>query len=597
MENLIVQLITILTTPPGNLFYHLVLVFSVATLLQATLGLSASLASKTTRRLRTAALFLLLFQVIHLLTSAFAWQGMAAANLLLPPVDRSIITLSFIWILWVWIFPKPSKSADWMTVILSIAVAGLFYFSLSAWSAQSASVAFNNTLLDWSWSVFYTVLLIAGALLVMSQKSAGWGLALIFININLLGTLAHMLWASPTSDLSAALRISLLCSFPLLPGMVYYQQQRDHPSAEKPAEKVSKSEATAASWLEIPYQEKTERFYNAMSRLIAIEMDACCALWLQNVSESRFDVFGYQQDDNSTAFRTNIPRENLRAISKALGKPQPTLLEMNPLTKDEIEQVQSIFSGSEAFDRLFILPIQENGHLTGGFLMGLPSGRPFQPPPETFLRRVQQTVASYHKQQAELETLRGRSEAFERELESARYQIQRQQAEVDHLKSLQVAQEKQTVGVVAHAPAETSFVEKRKNLRQLIDEVLDQAGMQLLENNIALRFDLPNTLQDIDLAHDRYQLLSDTLIQLTQYACNYCKDYGTLQLQVKTSHHDDRQLIISLTTEIKDSLQASGKEVQWAFDSISRIFARSTGLLLKQSLEGNFLTLLVILPV
>src|SRR5512133_2303271 len=105
MDNIIQQIFSILTTPPGNLIYHLGLAFSVAGALQAAIATWRSKSLPSIRRLVFGLTVLLAAQLILFLGSGLTWQGIASAHTLLPPLDRAMTAVSLLWIVWLWAYP------------------------------------------------------------------------------------------------------------------------------------------------------------------------------------------------------------------------------------------------------------------------------------------------------------------------------------------------------------------------------------------------------------------------------------------------------------------------------------------------------------
>ena len=161
----------------------------------------------------------LLIQCLFFLAAIFTWQGMASQRLIVPPLDRVISSLSLVIILWAAIFSDTDKAADWISAALCLAIIGLFVFSFTAWQVEYSKYNFNYSWLDWSWSILTAFVLIACILLVLTHKEKSRLFILIFINLNLFGYLAQLLWGSDTADYSVFIRLAQLTSFPLLPSL------------------------------------------------------------------------------------------------------------------------------------------------------------------------------------------------------------------------------------------------------------------------------------------------------------------------------------------------------------------------------------------
>ena len=219
MTEISLTFLNFLTEAPGNLVYHLVLIFTLSITIQAVLNKNNGKVSTTFKRILFSLVIVLLLQCLFFLAVIFTWQGMASQQLIIPPLDRVISTLSLIILLWAAIFTHEGRAADWISLVLCLAIIGLSIFSFTAWQVEYSQYNFNTSWLDWSWSILTAFVLIACILLVLTQKDKTRLPTLIFINLNLLGYLAQLLWGSDTADYSVFIRLAHLISFPLLPSL------------------------------------------------------------------------------------------------------------------------------------------------------------------------------------------------------------------------------------------------------------------------------------------------------------------------------------------------------------------------------------------
>ena len=105
MNELLTQLTSLLTEPPGNLLYHLVLVFSITGAVQISLRHWRSSRFPQVRRTLIGLYFLLFGQLVLFIVSALSWLAIIDPIAILPPLDRAITLFSLIWIAWLWLFP------------------------------------------------------------------------------------------------------------------------------------------------------------------------------------------------------------------------------------------------------------------------------------------------------------------------------------------------------------------------------------------------------------------------------------------------------------------------------------------------------------
>ena len=151
MALFIQQVYTLLTTPPGNLAYHLVLAFSVAAALQSSVNLWRSSASPAARRMIVGLSLLFLLRVGLIASSGLAWQAFLVPASFVPVLDRATTALCLAVIVWLWVFPEPTRTADAATLLITLLIVTLAALTQVWWDAQPAGLAFNSTVMDWVW--------------------------------------------------------------------------------------------------------------------------------------------------------------------------------------------------------------------------------------------------------------------------------------------------------------------------------------------------------------------------------------------------------------------------------------------------------------
>src|SRR5512146_2628296 len=157
------QILALLTVPPGNFIYHVVLVFSVAAALQSAFAHWRSSAFPQVRRAMFGLGLLLAGQLLLFGISALAWLGWTNPNATLPVLDRALALFSILWITWLWAFPEPSRPSDAATVLLTLFLIAATGLSLLLWAPRSSSQSFNFTIDDLLWQVASIGLILVGA--------------------------------------------------------------------------------------------------------------------------------------------------------------------------------------------------------------------------------------------------------------------------------------------------------------------------------------------------------------------------------------------------------------------------------------------------
>ncbi len=168
------QIFALLTVPPGNFIYHVVLVFSVAGALQSAFAHWRSSEFPQVRRALVGLGLLLAAQVVLFGVSALAWLGWANPNAILPVLDRSLAIFSIIWITWLWAFPEPSRASDAAAVLLSLFLIAATGLALLLWAPRSATQAYNYTVDDLLWQMASIGLLFIGILILILRRPNGF---------------------------------------------------------------------------------------------------------------------------------------------------------------------------------------------------------------------------------------------------------------------------------------------------------------------------------------------------------------------------------------------------------------------------------------
>jgi signal transduction histidine kinase len=283
METFLQQIFDIITSSPGNLIVHLALAFSVMVTLQAVLVARRSGPPGIAGRLMIGLSAILLGQLVLFAASGLAWQGIYDAHVILPPLDRAVITWSLIWIAWLWSVPNKAHAANAVNGLLNLVVVILLLFTFTGWSESHLTQSFNSTWYDWGWGVFSIFIILLGVLFLLMERPEAWGVGLGLLLLNLAGYVMHVLWGNPESDFAAAIRLAQLASYPLLPSLAHRLTVRPVEAVKSQnIEADSKRRYTADpravhAWLLVAVERDPEKMRLALARAFAQTMlaDLC----------------------------------------------------------------------------------------------------------------------------------------------------------------------------------------------------------------------------------------------------------------------------------------------------------------------------------
>jgi len=210
------QVITILTTPPGILVYHLLLILSLAGALQGLYSLNRSGGSPIILRSIACIGFLILLQIILFMLNLLGWLNFIELNRFLPPLVRGLMVLSLIWIGILWIFPDPSKKPLVLGLISSLLVTFFLVTSIISWYFNSNGGYFNKSFLDILWQILSLVIISSALILLFLRKPNGFKFG---VGTFTLAGISHLLYlATPLSygDYPGLIHLGQLAFFPIM---------------------------------------------------------------------------------------------------------------------------------------------------------------------------------------------------------------------------------------------------------------------------------------------------------------------------------------------------------------------------------------------
>ncbi len=216
MQTFFEQIYTILTVPPGNLAYHLVLALSIAGALQNALFERARRGDAATRRLFAGLLLLIIGQLAMFLAGGLAWQGIADSHTLLPPLDRAVAFISLVVILWLWAFHLPVAWQDVLCGFLVLLAAIGLGLSLNSWAAASPDQPFNSSWLGWAWEVASLAVCLGSLLFLVLRRPPAWGLGTGLFAVLVVGYAAQRILRPADGDYPGLIRLAQFAAFPLL---------------------------------------------------------------------------------------------------------------------------------------------------------------------------------------------------------------------------------------------------------------------------------------------------------------------------------------------------------------------------------------------
>ncbi len=439
MNELFLELTSILVAAPGNLIYHLVLAFSIGGSLQVALNHWRSSRFPQVRRTILGLSILLLGQVILFAVSAISWRALIDPVMVLPPLDRAITLFSLIWISWLWIFPEPNRPADAGNALLSILVFTGLALSYVGWVEIFAAQRYNQILQDTIWQSFSLGLIIIAGLILSIRRPNGWNQGVIFFALAFLGHILHIIFGHGQGNFPGIVRLFYIAAYPILftlsqrfpaptpvsashhtPTIV---QKKDGPIRER--RRYSTDPKTFHALLSLASEVDADKTNHAITRAIAQTMlaDLCFLIYLiedtkQMVIASGYDLIREENLEGSSLNKEVIPMlANALQRGKSLRLPQSS-------TSPDLQGLGELLHLANPGHLLSAPILDERKTSIGGVLLLSPySNRLWNPDDQTFLSSISASLLSIIQRGKKLEEIKRGRERIEEVSNEYRLQI------------------------------------------------------------------------------------------------------------------------------------------------------------------------------
>jgi signal transduction histidine kinase len=377
METFLQQIFDIITLSPGNLIVHLALAFSVMVTLQAVLAARRSGSPALAGRLLFGLGAILLGQIVLFAASGLAWQGIYDPRIILPPLDRAVITWSLIWIAWLWSVPNKAHAANAVNGLLNLVVVILLLFTFTGWSESNLNQAFNSTWYDWGWGVFSIFIILLGMLFLLMERPEAWGVGLSMLLLNLAGYVAHVLWGDPGSNYAAAVRLAQLASYPLLPSLAHRLNMRpvEAVKSSQNNEADSKRRYTADpravhAWLQVAVETEPEKIRMALARAFAQTMlsDLCFLVPKPSPGGQVSFEFGYDLIRDEEIPSKQLKQADISNLAGAILRGRPIRLGDTGQVAPDIQHLADAL-GLEQPGNLLSIPLASGDQNWGSIIL------------------------------------------------------------------------------------------------------------------------------------------------------------------------------------------------------------------------------------
>lgn len=579
METTITQLLDLLIAPPGNLVFHIVLAFSVVMALQAALFNAARAPKAQNKRIIPGLIVVLFVQLAMFLASGLAWQGLINSHILLPPLDRAVLFLSLAWIIWMWTYPNPNRSADIGVLILTALGLILLVFSAATWSNEGAALSFNGTWLDWGWQIASFALALIGIIGLVMRRPAGWGVGLGFLALVIAGLCTHLLITQPATDISGFVRLFVLCAFPLLPALA--QRTPAQPAADlqplppAPAsangaannegrKRLSGEPRTVFAWLQLANQTNSDQVGVALTRAIAQTMLADFTFLVHLDTDAgivKVDC-GYDLIREEAVSGANLGYGSVPALVSSLQRGKPLRLSTNGAPPQDLISLAGAFGLKEAGHLLAIPLMAKPGAWNAGLVLLTPySNRLWISEDQNFLNSMSEALSQVLQRAAENAAMKLKSEQSQYEINDLRRQLEILEAEAERWQ--EISQNQPLLDLVA-PPAP---VAKSAELAALIalQQEAQETIQRLQTENDDLRHSLDHHHPAMEMPADgghmetEMRLALEEMARLQNSLAESNNRIVLLEQQVASieeTPNDEREMIEAIYQELRQPLSS-----------------------------------------
>lgn len=418
MGSFIEQILSILTSPPGNLVYFLVVAFTITAAFQLSINQWRRSGFPQGQRMVIGLGILLLVQIIQFTLAILVWQNLVPLSSVLPPLERAIGLLILVVAAWLWLFPEPDLIADVATLFISLLVLVFFFITLAWWGNQPPELTYNGSWADFASVIFGLVLLGLGSLLMLIRRPNGWGFGLAMNIILMGGYLAWFWFPQSGSNYVGVIRLSQMMAFPLL---LYLPQrftvpaeivQTTVPSTTKEVRRYRVDPALVNDFLSLAANASPEQAGQTITRLVSELMvsDICLLTAPPDASGELVISCGYDLIKQVPIEGFNLDSHTTPILSSAMRRGRHVRLPSSSTSQDLASLAQALKLGRSG--HLLAAPVVTQGlQPLMGIILLLPySNRGWTIEDQAHLIRLSESLAEILSQKEELNRLREEAE-------------------------------------------------------------------------------------------------------------------------------------------------------------------------------------------
>lgn len=239
------QFTQLVSVAPGDLVYHLVVLFAIEATLMIAIGEGRrSNWRRGTLRVVLAAGGLLLARCLLVIVALLSAARVANSAWIAPPLERLVSVVSLGLLIWAFLpLMEDYPQAGLVLVVVNL-VGGLVLYAVLApqWYAESqlAQKAYNVTPADWAWNIWAAAMAFLALVAAAIRRRGQWGMLIAAFGLLFLGHVLHLIMGEAQAHVAGWVRLAELCAYPVLAGlMVRRAAEPEEPARAAPAQSTT----------------------------------------------------------------------------------------------------------------------------------------------------------------------------------------------------------------------------------------------------------------------------------------------------------------------------------------------------------------------
>jgi signal transduction histidine kinase len=472
------QAFSLLADPPGNLLYHLVLVFSISGALQAAFIHWRISAFPQARRTVIGLTVLMLPQVILFVISGLGWQGIVNLTVFLPPLDRAMTLISLVWLIWLWSFPEPDRAIDAATILLTLFILTGLALSLAAWGDQAPDTLYNTTTQELIWQSVSLLVIAAGIVMLVVRRPNGWGNGLAVLILVLAGHSLHLIFGRTDGNYPGVIRVAYMAAYPFL---MTLPQRFPMPSANRPTtikqdapveerRHYSTDPKTFHALLALAAETDSDKISKAITRGIAQTLlaDLCFLIYLAEDKNQITIASGYDLIREENLEGASMNKSSIPMLTNAMQRGRPLRLPASSTSAD-IKGLSDLLGLSNPGHMMSVPITTPEKETLGGILVLSPySERAWRAEDQAFLSNISTALVPIIQRSQRISDIERKQEEAESALESVRNQLDDLEAQNKELeKQLEIARKKAGQSPVQAEKIASLLIVQQESLKQI----------------------------------------------------------------------------------------------------------------------------------